>query len=423
MTIDELQSIAEQAFAHAKAENVCVGYNSFVLPPGCTPTTCKLAFDWRGDTYLLLIERVRYTGSHAALRNFLQSGEHAESTAEGMQRFIQSLKEAYSASRLTGIVDTSQVVVQPFAMRLDKAALLADLQAEIIGQSKALEGLVNVISTNIRKRKPKRPAAVLFAGPTGTGKTATAEQLARLLTKHTGQDYGYLRVDMNQLDSQWSVSRLIGASPGYIGYDEELFFTPLLDNPRHVLLFDEMEKGHPKVMDVLMNAMASGRMEASKKVGDTRVFDFRSTIMIFTSNLPLTVKAPDSMEQEDITDACRKQLTRAIDGAPMMKTEICARFSEILLYKELCEQDKVDIVALSMLRNADMYDLVIRHIDTGLLQSVVDKLDVSNGVRKVEYALDRLLGEALADFADSHGTPDVAISGDTQSIQVDPCIQ
>jgi ATP-dependent Clp protease ATP-binding subunit ClpB len=272
------------------------------------------------------------------------------------------------------------------------------------------------------KRKPKRPATLLFAGPTGTGKTATDELLAELLTKHTRTTWGHLRVDMNQMDAAHTVSRLIGAPPGYVGYDGKLLFEPLMENPRHIILFDEMEKGHPKVLQVLMNAMSDGRLEASRPVGGKCVFDFKRCVLLFTSNVPLSVEEPEGMEQADITRACRKQLAKSTDSGPMMPPEIAARFTEILLYKELSEQDKVDIVALSMLRTAEQYDLVIRHIDTGLLQAAVDELDVSNGVRNVEYALDKLLGEPLAAFADSHDTHDAALSGDTHSIQVDPYI-
>jgi energy-coupling factor transporter ATP-binding protein EcfA2 len=431
LTIDELLSTAEPAFQYAKAENKCTGFHNFALPPGCTPATCKLAFDWRDNSRLLLLEQgVRYPGNHAAFRDFVRTGEHAEPTAEGMIRFLDDIRAAYVNAppvaappgrfhRLDGVVDRGRVVVaRPVALRLDATALLADLQEEVIGQTQALESLVSVVNTHIRKRKSKRPATVLLAGPTGTGKTQTAEQLAPLLTRHTGTNWGYIRIDMNQLDAPHTIARLLGSPPGYVGYTDDPLFAPVMQNPRHIVLFDEMEKADKAVMKVLMNAMANGRLETSRPIDSKREYDFRQCVFLFTSNLPLAVEDADSMTQADITRACRTQLARPTHGHSAMPPEIAARFTDILLYRELGDQEKVDILALTILRVAEQYDLNVKHIDADLLQTIVDEVNVSNGVREAEYALESMLGAAFAAFADSHDVPDTALSGTNEHPEV-----
>jgi ATP-dependent Clp protease ATP-binding subunit ClpC len=165
---------------------------------------------------------------------------------------------------LQEIVDTGSIAQRlRRPIRFESEGFLSDLKAEVIGQDEALAFLTGTINTHIRKRSPERPLNVLLAGKSGVGKTMTAEKLAPLLSKHTGTRWGYIRVDMNQLNAEHTTSRLIGAPPGYVGYGDTPLFEPLLRNKRQVILFDEMEKAHPKIMQMLMNAMASGRLESS----------------------------------------------------------------------------------------------------------------------------------------------------------------
>jgi len=439
VSIDDVILRQESVFQYAKANHVCTGFNEFVLPPGCEPPLSRIAFDWQGDTRLLMIDQgIRYPGSHKAFREFVQNGVFRGNTPEEIAAFLTDIKSAYGSApntpsarstapqqpvsppspRLDSVVDTSRIIVEkPQSRKLDDKALLADLQAEVRGQDQALEGAVNVVNTHTSKRKPKRPAAMLFAGPSGTGKTMTAELLPPLLTKHTGKEWGYIRVDMNQMGEAHTVSRLVGAPPVYVGHDDTPLFAPLQTNPRQVIHFDEMEKGHPKVLQVLMNVMANGRLEASKVARDgTREFDFCEAILIFTSNLPLSVENPGAMTQAEITRICRKQLIQT-GGMP---PEIAARFTEILLFRALSEQDKVDILALSMIRLGEQYGLNVQHISTGLLQNVVDNLSVENGAREPQYILESLLGAAFAAFADEHDTRDVSLAGTTEHVEITP---
>jgi ATP-dependent Clp protease ATP-binding subunit ClpA len=361
-----------------------------------------------------------------------------------MPKYVDSLKSAYkttgqptssasllskpppqqatpSSSRLDGIVDISLVSAEkPPPQKLNEAALLADWQAEVVGQKQALESITTVISTHIGKRKPRRPPAFMMAGPTGTGKTSAVEHLAELLPNHTGLEWGYIRVNANQMSERHTVSRLIGAPPGYVGYQDTPMLAPIMKNPHYILLFDEIEKADPEIMVMLMSILDSGKMDFYKPVNGKITCDFRKTLIFFTSNLPVFIKDAKEKTAMEISRAARDQLTKPIGGRAGMPPEIAARLTEIVLFRELSETDKVEILALSMLRVADQFELEIRDIDTALLQDVVDKSNLSNGAREPQYALDNTLGKALNAFASEHDCKDVALSGTIEQVVVKP---
>ena len=330
-----------------------------------------------------------------------------------------------TGSRLSGIIDTSQVTIpKTDAFWFDSDAFYADLTSEVIGQKQALRCLTDLINIQTSKPKPQRPLTVLLAGSTGVGKTLTGEQTAKGLSKHTNHDWGYIRIDLNQLTEKHDVSMLTGTSAGYVGYDDKLLFEPLLSNKRQVILLDELEKGHPIALQTIMNAMSNGRFEARKFIDGQREFDFRQAIMIFTSNIPLSVKNPDDMTQAEITRECRKQLTKPGEGGPSMPPEIAARFSEILLYRDLSDEDKVEILGLTIIRTVEQHNLNVRKIDPDFLQDVVDRLSVERGAREPAHEIDKMLGKPIKAFKEGHeGVKDIALSGTCEQVIVEPYTQ
>ncbi|MDR3323998.1 MAG: AAA family ATPase, partial [Zoogloeaceae bacterium] len=445
MNIDQLSPRAEYLFQRAKEENACLAFNDFELPPDCAPAATRVAFDWRDGRRLLLIDSARYPGDNPAFREFAQTGQFCADSTEAMTRFFEQIRPAFretcvhNAPREPPAQTPAQPPASPPTVRpsrpfdpsqiqiptpteqanpFDRASFHADLSAEVVGQPRAVDGITGVIETHIAKRKPARPAAALFAGPSGTGKTKLACEVAIQLAKHTGQDWGFLRIDLNQLAAEHDVSRLIGSPPGYIGHEETPLFAPLLENPKQVVLFDEMEKAHPKVMQVLMNAMGSGRLEAARVARDgAHEFDFTQSILIFTSNLPFSVEHIDGLSQAEITKACRAQLSET------MLPEIANRFTEILLFTELSDSAKVEIIGLSIVRLGAQYELTVCHISTELLQDTVNQILTGSGARDVEYAVEALFGAAFAAFADKNTARDVTLTGTTANIQINQFTQ
>ena len=323
------------------------------------------------------------------------------------------------------VVDTSKIAVpSPKACKFSIKDFLAKLKSKIIGQDQALESLAKIIGAHVRKRKAVRPISLLLAGPTGVGKTKTAELTAEALSEITGKDWGYIRVDMNQLKEAHHTSKLVGTTAGYVGYGDLPVFAPLLDNPRHLVLFDEAEKANPAILEFLMNAMSDGRLELSKPIDGVRCVDFTQSVFLFTSNIPLSVENPEKMSQAEITAACKEQLRNPKGkDAVAMPAEVVARFTEVLLFRQLSPEDRVRILTLSVIRLGESYDLCVQKISEELLQDAVNKLSVEKGVRDAEYELDGILGTPMADFADEHDAKDVKLSGTMDNIIVEPFAQ
>lgn len=371
-----------------------------------------------------LITRSFWQGQQNYLDTLNRLGIYGQNDPTAIDRPARPATLPPTGSRLAGVMDVSQVTLPKANTRkFKKEAFYADLTGEVIGQTQVSEVLTNLISLHIGKSKPKRPLTALLTGSTGTGKTLTAETVPKLLTKHTGEDWGYIRVDLNQLTKSHNVSMLLGTTAGYVGYDDPLLFEPLMKNKRQVILLDEMEKGHPDVLKVLMNAMGNGRLEAAKPIDSQRELDFRQCIMLFTSNLPLSVENPDDMTQAEITRACREQLTNPGGSGPAMPPEIAARFTEILLFRNLSDADKVEILGLTIIRSAEQYDLNVRKIHPDFLQDVVNRLSVERGAREAAYEIDAILGEPLKAFNNDHeGVKDVALSGTGEQVVVKPYV-
>ncbi|MDQ3181832.1 MAG: AAA family ATPase [Acidobacteriota bacterium] len=144
------------------------------------------------------------------------------------------------------------------------------------------------VSRHLARSNPRRPTTVFAVGPTGVGKTQTAETLARSLSRlmPNRQNFHFLRLDMSEYQERHRVSQLLGAPQGYIGYGEGAqLLDALAMYPRCVVLFDEIEKAHPDILRTLMNAMDAGRISSPHQNNGNRQIDCRKAIFCFTSNL------------------------------------------------------------------------------------------------------------------------------------------
>ena len=442
-TIYDLQRLAEQPYLRVPGASMYMEFEEFQLPPGCQPVVCRLVFEQRdGQGKISIARDIAYTGNHMSFGDLVIAGEHSAAQA-AIPGYLSGLRSAYGpmsrrpvtsinspappipppyASPLSGITDASLVTLpKPKKRRFDKELFFSDISGKVIGQAQALKTLSKRLGIHVRKPNPSRPAVFLLAGSTGTGKTLTAKQVAKLLKEHTGIDYGFIRVDCNQLTEKHNTSSIVGAPPGYTGYEDKVLFEDLFRNKHQVILLDEVEKSHRAVLTVLMNAFSDGRLETFREIEGQRELDFRHCVFLCTSNLPLSVPGMEDMEATDITRACREQLTRPVNGRPAILPEIAARFTEILLYRNLSDADRVDILGLSIMGTAEEYNLKIRHIEPALLQDVVNDITLDNGARDAICVIEDIFGEPLADFADDNeGVKDITLSGTSEQVNVEP---
>lgn len=234
----------------------------------------------------------------------------------------------FIVSQMTGIPVTRLVETEK-----EKLLNLADtIHEKVIGQDEAVESVTNAI---LRSRAgiadPNRPiGSFLFLGPTGVGKTELAKALALNLFD---DERNIVRIDMSEYMEKHSVSRLIGAPPGYIGYEEGGQLTESVRrNPYSIILMDEIEKAHPDVFNILLQLLDEGTLTDSKGV----VVDFKNTIIIMTSNIG-SLELLEEVKDGVISDETRKNVTNQLYG--YFKPEILNRMDDIIIFKPLTEDN------------------------------------------------------------------------------------
>jgi len=257
------------------------------------------------------------------------------------------------------------------------------LHERIIGQDRAVEAVSDAIRrARSGLKDPKRPiGSFIFLGPTGVGKT----ELARALAAYMFDDEdAMVRVDMSEYGERHTVSRLIGAPPGYVGYEEAGGLTEQVRRrPYAVVLFDEIEKAHPEVLNVLLQVMEDGRLTD----GHGRTVDFRNTVVIMTSNLGTAqeARAPFGFVTErTANEAERQQLHRNVERAlqAFFRPEFLNRVDEIIIFEPLTEAELRPIV-----------DIMLREVQERLAERQVT-LSLTDAAKEalVKEGYDRVYG-------------------------------
>ncbi len=267
------------------------------------------------------------------------------------------------------------------------------LRQRVIGQDEALERVANAIRrSRAGLSDPKRPiGSFIFLGPTGVGKTELARALAEFLFD---DEHAMVRIDMSEYMEKHAVSRLIGAPPGYVGYEEGGQLTEQVRRrPYAVILFDEIEKAHPDVFNVLLQMMDDGRLTDGKG----RTVDFRNTVIIMTSNIGSSFLQAEGLRSEKEFDEASKHVMNALHGH--FKPEFLNRVDDIIIFRPLGKEQLVKIIEL---RLEDVRALLAeRKISLELTDAAKDLLfnqgfDPNFGARPLKRAIQKLIQDPLA---------------------------
>ena len=257
------------------------------------------------------------------------------------------------------------------------------LHERVIGQDEAVTRVAEaILRSRAGIQDPNRPlGSFLFLGPTGVGKTELAKALAQALFD---DEKNMVRIDMSEYMEKFSVSRLIGAPPGYVGYDEGGQLTEAVRRkPYSVVLFDEVEKAHPDVFNVLLQVLDDGRITDSQG----RTVDFKNTILIMTSNLG-SEYILNGIEDGDLTESARAQVDRLLKTH--FRPEFLNRIDEIVTYKPLTKAEISRIVGLMIdALNKRLADRQLRVVLTpAAMDAVIDQgFDPTFGARPLKRYL------------------------------------
>ncbi|MEA2974738.1 MAG: ATP-dependent Clp protease ATP-binding subunit ClpB [Alphaproteobacteria bacterium] len=323
------------------------------------------------------------------LEKKLKDVEAAEGKGGMMEEAVTADHIAQVVSRWTGVpVDRMLEGEKEKLLRMEQ-----EIGRRVVGQEEA----VKAVATAVRRARaglqdPNRPiGSFMFLGPTGVGKTELTKALAEYLFD---DEQALLRIDMSEYMEKHSVSRLIGAPPGYVGYDEGGALTEAVRRrPYQVILFDEIEKAHPDVFNILLQVLDDGRLTD----GQGHTVDFRNTLIVMTSNLGSQFLV-DQPEGED-TEAVREQVMAVVRAS--FRPEFLNRVDEIILFHRLKKSEMGRIVDIQMLRIAKL--LEDRKITVTLEPSAREWLaekgwDPAYGARPLKRVIQKYVQDPLAEM-------------------------
>lgn len=281
--------------------------------------------------------------------------------------------------------------------------LQKNLQGSVVGQDEAVQKVVRAIQrSRVGLKDPNRPIGTfLFVGPTGVGKTYLTKRLAEEMF---GSETALIRIDMSEYGEKHTVSRMMGAPPGYVGYEEGGQLTERVRRkPYSIVLLDEIEKAHPDVFNILLQVMDEGRLTD----GNGTTIDFRNTVIIMTSNSG-TRQIKDFGTgigfQNRATDEDRKQQTRSIVEKALKKQfapEFLNRLDDIIYFDQLTREDIrriADIELKPLLRRIAEMGYTLELSDTTIEQIATEGYDVQYGARPLRRAIQRIIEDPICEM-------------------------
>jgi ATP-dependent Clp protease ATP-binding subunit ClpB len=327
--------------------------------------------------------------------------EKLKSKLTDLQANSPMINEEISAEDIAGIVARWTGIPMSKMLQSEREKLLhleEELHHRVIGQDEAIIAVADAIRrSRAGLQDSKRPiGSFIFLGTTGVGKTELAKALAEFLFD---DENSMVRIDMSEYQERHSISRLIGAPPGYVGYDESGQLTEAVRRrPYSVILLDEIEKAHPDVFNILLQVLDDGRLTDNKG----RTVDFKNTIIIMTSNIGSQIiqKNMESITEKNknsVMENTRKEIFDLLKS--VIRPEFLNRVDEIIMFSPLSQQEIIEIVRLQFINIKKLLatnQIKINATDEAILRIAEDGYDPQYGARPVKRVIQKNLLNELS---------------------------
>ena len=372
------------------------------------------------------VAEIRY-GKLQSLQNDINQIQEELKRRQGTEAMV---KEEVTPDDIADVVSRWTGIPVSRMLQSEREKLVhleAELHKRVVGQDEAIEAVADAVRrSRAGLQDPKRPiGSFIFLGTTGVGKTELAKALAEYLFNDENM---MTRIDMSEYQEKFSVSRLVGAPPGYVGYDEGGQLTEAVRRkPYSVVLFDEIEKAHPDVFNILLQVLDDGRLTDNKG----RVVNFKNTIIIMTSNLGSAfiqskfdeMKRKNDSEKEKILEDTKNGVLDMLKKT--IRPEFLNRIDDIIMFQPLNKEEIEQIVRLQI--NAVVKRLAAQEVTLHVNDDAIELIaragfDPEFGARPVKRALQRLLlndlsKALLAGMVDKSKTIEVSANGDNLSFR------
>lgn len=372
------------------------------------------------------VAEIRY-GKLQSLQNDINQIQEELKRRQGTEAMV---KEEVTPDDIADVVSRWTGIPVSRMLQSEREKLVhleAELHKRVVAQDEAIEAVADAVRrSRAGLQDPKRPiGSFIFLGTTGVGKTELAKALAEYLFNDENM---MTRIDMSEYQEKFSVSRLVGAPPGYVGYDEGGQLTEAVRRkPYSVVLFDEIEKAHPDVFNILLQVLDDGRLTDNKG----RVVNFKNTIIIMTSNLGSAfiqskfdeMKRKNDSEKEKILEDTKNGVLDMLKKT--IRPEFLNRIDDIIMFQPLNKEEIEQIVRLQI--NAVVKRLAAQEVTLHVNDDAIELIaragfDPEFGARPVKRALQRLLlndlsKALLAGTVDKSKTIEVSANGDSLSFR------
>lgn len=405
-------------------DGLCHIFRDCELPSFCTPSTTRIGFEKKSDNkYIVFIDcGINADCNDASFKRFLSAGEKEFDSIDKVQEFFLSFSCYFSDESSSSESDIkSNLFDEKKLLNLRKdnnkhkvirsANISKNLKKDIFGQDDAIDLLSSKIAAHINSNTQK-PLALILAGPSGVGKTYTGKCITKVISQETGKQYGFISDSLNTVKTEHAICKYLGAPPSYTGYGDKTVFEPVVQNPYHIILMNELDKAHSNLLEVLMEALDTGIFHLT----NGQQIDMSHCIFIFTSNMKIDYNKYFSYDSPfERTTFCRDTLAES-----GIHSSIPRRIDEFIIYTELDAIASATIVARYIKDSLRPYDTELVKIDETLLDSILTLKNKYGGDTLSRYITSLITDKIEADnLYDKIKGKRIILKGSVKNIEID----